>query len=390
MQNNKLIEIFFTALKLGVLSFGGPIAHLGYFHEEYVKRKKWLDEKRYADIVALCNFLPGPSSSQVGLSIGYIRGGMLGSFFSWLGFTLPTFIGLVLFGLLIQSSTSRNYNWVHGLKIVAVSVVAHAVYNMFKNLVKDKFQKMIFLLSTCFVLIFPNSIGQLSVLVLSGFIGYIVYKNEDQESKTPVYNSFNKKWGIVSFILFLFLLIGLPFLNKYVHNSYTNIANVFYRTGSFVFGGGHVVLPLLQTEFTGKGLLSTNEFLAGYGVTQAMPGPIFTFSAYIGTLLNGIKGAVTATLFMFLPSFLLVFSALPYWENLRGHSIFRAALKGVNASVVGILFAAFYNPIFTSSILSSVDFVIAVFGFMLLEVWKLASWKVVCVVGILGWLSTYL
>ena len=378
-----LIEILLVSTKLGLTSFGGPIAHLGYFHEEYIRRKKWMDEKSYADLVALCQFLPGPASSQVGIGIGVMRAGVLGGIVSFIGFTLPSVLILVLFALLLQKLNINDSGWIHGLKIVAVAVVAHAILGMAQKLTPDLNRKSIALFSLVGTLLWQTAFTQILIIFLSAIIGFLLYKDH-QVSEQPKLNfPISKGFAIGSFILFFSLSFLLPILRESSSWNWIAMFDSFYRSGSLVFGGGHVVLPLLEREFVPTGWLDKETFLAGYGATQAVPGPLFTFAAYMGTIMYGWKGGFIATIAIFLPAFLLIFGALPFWHSLRSNSKFKGALMGVNAAVVGILIAAFYQPIWTSSILTSLDFAFAAILFSMLVYWKFPPWVIV-IIGAIG------
>ncbi|WP_100405536.1 chromate transporter [Bacillus solitudinis] len=379
-----LLEIFIVSTRLGFTSFGGPIAHLGYFHEEYVRRRQWMDEKSYADLVALCQFLPGPASSQVGIGIGVMRAGVFGGVVSFLGFTLPSIIALIIFALLLNSFGFTDAGWIHGLKIVAVVVVAHAILGMAKNLTPDVKRKTIALFAVVITLVWQTAFTQVSVILLAGFVGFLLYQTHTIEKPSEeIQFPISHRFAIISIILFFGLLIALPILREATNLSWIAMFDSFYRSGSLVFGGGHVVLPLLEREFVPTGWLSEEEFLAGYGAAQAVPGPLFTFAAYIGAVINGWKGGLLATVAIFLPAFLLILGTLPFWNSLRRNPKIKGALMGVNAAVVGILIAALYHPIWTSSILSALDFALAAILFSMLVFWKLPPWMIV-VTGALG------
>lgn len=380
---NSLLEILLVSTRLGLTSFGGPIAHLGYFHEEYIRRRKWMDEKSYADLVALCQFLPGPASSQVGIGIGVMRAGLLGGILAFIGFTLPSVIALILFALLIEGLNIGDASWIHGLKIVAVVIVAHAILGMAQKLTPDLPRKSIALLALIGTLLWQTAFIQIGVIILAGFVGYILYKNQSYNDEVQLGFPLSKKLGIICLSLFFGLLIILPTLREITTLSWLAMFDSFYRSGSLVFGGGHVVLPLLQREFVPTGWLTQDSFLAGYGVTQAVPGPLFTFAAYIGAVINGWKGGVIATVAIFLPAFLLILGTLPFWDKLRRNPKIKGALIGVNAAVVGILISAFYDPIWTSAILKPVDFAFSAVLFSMLVYWKLPPWIVV-VAGAFG------
>jgi chromate transporter len=385
-ENNSLMEILASSSKLGLTSFGGPIAHLGYFKKEYVDRRKWINDETYADIIALCQFLPGPASSQVGISIGIIRGGVLGGIISWLGFTLPSVIMLALFALAYQKFNISNSGIVHGLKITAVAVVAQAILGMGKKLTPDKQRITIAIISAAATLAIPSVFGQIAIIILAGILGVLLYKNENLPSISPISINISKKAGILAWVLFFGLIIALPLLRQQFQNSLFNIFDIFYRVGSLVFGGGHVVLPLIEREVVPSGLITAEQFIAGYAAAQAVPGPLFTLASYIGTMINGLSGMITATVAMFLPSFLLVIGSLPFLNEIRKHPKFQSALVGINAAVVGILLAAFFNPVWISSIKTNYDFIAATALFGLLEFWKLAPWKVVIIGALSGFI----
>ncbi|MCF2650662.1 chromate efflux transporter [Niallia circulans] len=383
-KSKTFLEILLISTKLGFTSFGGPVAHLGYFHNEYVRRRKWLDEKSYADLVALCQFLPGPASSQVGIGIGILRGGLLGGIISFLGFTLPSVIALMIFASVIEVLDIENAGWIHGLKIVAVAIVAHAILGMAKNLTPDLKRKTIALFALVLTLLWQSVFSQVGVIIFSALIGYFLYKQQTmQQVQEEVTFPISKRVASVSLLLFFALLFLLPVIRELFTYPWIAMFDSFYRSGSLVFGGGHVVLPLLEREFVLGGWLSEEAFLAGYGATQAVPGPLFTFAAYIGTVLNGWGGGLLATFAIFLPAFLLVVGTLPFWNSFRKNTKIQGALMGVNAAVVGILISAFYHPIWTSSVLQASDFAFAAILFSMLVYWKLPSWIIV-ITGVVG------
>jgi chromate transporter len=378
-----LLEILLISTRLGLTSFGGPIAHLGYFHEEYVRKRKWMDEKSYADLVALCQFLPGPASSQVGIGIGVMRGGVLGGIISFIGFTLPSVIALILFALVLDGFDVGDVSWIHGLKIVAVAVVAHAILGMAEKLTPDLKRKTIALFALVVTLLWQTAFSQVGVILVAGIIGFLIYRQqadqEDTEFKFPVSRTF----AVICLTLFFGLLILLPILREATSISWIALFDSFYRSGSLVFGGGHVVLPLLEREFVPTDWISEEAFLAGYGAAQAVPGPLFTFAAYLGAVMNGWQGGLLATFAIFLPAFLLILGTLPFWNMLRRNPKIKGALMGVNAAVVGILISAFYNPIWTSTIIKPLDFAFAAVLFSMLVYWKLPPWVIV-VTGVIG------
>ncbi|KFN02525.1 chromate transporter [Bacillus clarus] len=380
MKTNKysfrsLLEIFLVSCQLGLTSFGGPVAHLAYFHHEYVQKRKWMDERSYGDLVALCQFLPGPASSQVGMGIGLLRGGLLGAIISWIGFTLPSVFVLVLFASFLNHFQIGSTGWIHGLKLVAVSIVAHAIWGMAQKLTPDRNRATIAILTAAIVLLWPSSWTQVILIAFSGFIGWCLYRNHTIPPTHKIRVPISRITAISCLILFFLLLFFFPMLRPYSH--FISLFDSFYRSGALVFGGGHVVLPLLENEFVLNGMMTKEQFLAGYGLTQAVPGPLFTFASYIGAVLNGTTGATIATIAIFLPAFLLVVGVLPFWDSVRRIPYIQGALLGINAAVVGILLAAFYNPIWTSTIINPIDFVIASLLFCLLAFWKAPPWIIV-------------
>ncbi|WP_057765131.1 chromate transporter [Cytobacillus praedii] len=383
---SKLIEILIISTRLGFTSFGGPIAHLGYFHEEYIRKRKWMDEKSYADLVALCQFLPGPASSQVGIGIGVMRAGVLGGIVSFLGFTLPSVIALILFALFLQTFDVSEAGWIHGLKIVAVVVVAHAILGMGQKLTPDLSRKAIALFALVASLLWQTAFTQVGIIVLSALIGYFLYKQNHESHTVKTHFPLSRRLGIGCLLLFFSLLIILPFLREFTSSYWIAMFDSFYRSGSLVFGGGHVVLPLLEREFVPSGWISEESFLAGYGAAQAVPGPLFTFAAYLGAVMDGWKGGIIASVAIFLPAFLLILGTLPFWDMLRQNPKIKGALMGVNAAVVGILIAALYYPIWTSSIVSPVDFAFAGILYSMLVFWKLPSWIIVAAGAFGGWI----
>ena len=389
-QVRRLLEILLVALRLGLTSFGGPVAHIGYFRDEYVARRKWLDERTYADLVALCQFLPGPASSQVGIAVGITRGGILGGVVAWVGFTLPSAVALIFFGYgVTEFDELVTGDWLRGLKIVAVAVVALAVWGMAKTLTPDRSRATIAVLAVIAMLFWQNALGQVAVIVVAGVVGWRLLG--DQTGFTGLTGQEIKigRWlGIGGLAAFFVLLIALPLARQVVTSDWLDLFDSFYRSGSLVFGGGHVVLPLLQAEVVAPGWVTNDQFIAGYGAAQAVPGPLFTFSAYLGTVMDGSPGGWTGGFFalgaIFLPSFLLVVGVLPFWNSLRSVASFRAALMGINAAVVGLLVAALYDPVWTSAIQSPRDFALGVAAFGLLAFWKWPPWLVVLLAAGVG------
>ena len=386
---SSLLEVLWVATRLGLTSFGGPIAHLGYFHEEYVKRKKWVDEQSYADLVALCQFLPGPASSQVGIAIGIARAGLLGGVAAWLGFTLPSALGLIAFAFGIGAfADSADTAWLHGLKVVAVAVVAQAVWGMARSLCPDRERATLAVLATIVTLAWPSAVGQVLSILIAGFIGLVLFPGTEMTPTSHMRFPIRKRLGVAAWIVFFVLLLALPILRQIAHGHGLEVFDSFFRVGSLVFGGGHVVLPLLQAEVVGPGWVTNEQFVAGYGAAQAVPGPLFTFSAYLGAVMKsapkGWAGAILALVAIFLPSFLLIVGSLPFWDFLRSKSSFQSALRGINAAVVGLLVAALYKPVWTSAIHTPADFGLGLLAVGLLAFWKWPPWLVVVLTALGG------
>lgn len=378
-----LLTIFAVALRLGLTSFGGPIAHIGFFRQEYVENRKWLTERRFSDLVALCHFLPGPTSSQVGIAVGITRGGLLGGLLAWIAFTLPSAAVLIAFGFgVAEFDTLLEDDWLRGLKIAAVAVVAQALWGMGTSLAPDKARASVAVAAAIAILLSPFIFSIVAVIVAAGAYGWWRFQNyvDETDTDTATYSIW-KPLAIGCAVLFALILVGLPILRQIVDYDVLDIFDSFFRSGSLVFGGGHVVLPTLESEVVENGWVTTEQFIAGYGASQAIPGPLFTFSAYLGTVMDigpgGIGGALIALIAIFLPSFLLVIAILPFWHRLSEAKRFRAALVGINAAVVGILAAAFFDPVWTSSVKEPADFALAAAAFALLMFWKLPSWLVV-------------
>lgn len=384
----KYIHIFCVALKLGVISFGGPTAHLGYFYDTYVKKKQWLNEQEYSNLVALCQFLPGPASSQVGIGIGTIKGGLLGGIISFIGFTMPSVIILMSFSLFFTDGHT-GFSWIQGLKLVAIAIVAQAIIGMAKKLTNSKATIALALFTLILTLLIEHIYIQVISLLFAGIYGVIFLRNKSNDQQ--MYNKLfylPKRVGYLSLLLFLILLFLLPIIRTFTNNVWISMFDSFYRAGSFVFGGGHVVLPLLKSEFVPQGLISSEQFLTGYGATQAVPGPLFTFASFIGSEIAGIGGGIVATIAIFLPAFLLLFGVLPFWDNFKNNSYAIGFLKGISAGVVGILISAFYNPIWKTTIQSELDFALASIMFALLMHYNWPSWSIV-LLGLLFGIAFY-
>jgi chromate transporter len=386
-------EVFRAFLKLGLTSFGGPIAHLGYFRDELVVRRKWIDEAGYVDLVALCQFLPGPASSQVGFSLGVLRGGGLrGGLAAWLAFTMPSALLLLACALGAAAFTGPlAEGLLHGLKLVAVAVVAQAVWGMTRTLTPDRARAMIALAAIAIVVIVEGSFGQIAAIALGAVAGLLVCRGDEAAISGRLRFPVSRRGGTAALLLFAALFL-IPLALSGAGHALALFA-AFYRSGALVFGGGHVVLPLLQAEVVAPGWVTNDAFLAGYGLAQAIPGPLFTFAAYLGAVMgpapNGVAGAAIALVALFLPGLLLVYGMLPFWDELRAREAARAAMRGANAAVVGILGLALYNPIWTSAVRTRLDFALAVGGFLLLTVWKAPPWIVVILLAAAGALSAF-
>lgn len=383
-------SIFRIFLQLGLTSFGGPIAHLGYYRNEFVLRRGWLDEARYGDLVALCQFLPGPASSQVGFSLGVLRGGGLaGGLAAWLGFTLPSALLMLAFALgAAQFAGPSAAGIVHGLKLVAVAVVAQAVWGMARTLTPDRRRIIIALAAIAIVVLADGPAGQLAAIVVGALAGYLLCRGPVAQPDAQLAMPVSRRAGCVALVLFALLLLGLPLLAALAAYRPLILFDAFYRSGALVFGGGHVVLPLLQAETVATGWVSNQAFLAGYGLAQALPGPVFAFAAFLGAqagmTAGASAGAAIAMLALFLPGLLLVYGTLPFWDSFRRHAAARHAMMGANAAVVGILAAALYHPVWSGAVFDIRDAAIALGGFMLLTVWKAPSWIVVILLAVLG------
>jgi chromate transporter len=395
-QSGSALEVFAVFARLGLTSFGGPIAHLGYFRDEVVVRRKWLNEKTYADLVALSQFLPGPASSKVGIAIGLSRASYAGAFAAWAGFTLPSAIALVLFSFGAAAiSDTLGSGWLHGLKVAAVAIVAQAVLGMMRSLAPDRQRASVAVAAAAIVLAFPSAWGQVSAILLGGVAGLSLMRSTAPADHVALPHAVSRRAAISAIALFFVILFGLPVLAASIPNQGLRLFDAFYRAGSLVFGGGHVVLPLLQASVVPPGWVTNDVFLAGYGAAQALPGPLFTFSAYLGAAMklppNGWAGAILCLVAMFLPSFLLVIGPLPFWDELRSHPRAQSTLRGVNAAVVGLLLAALYNPVWTAGITNAGDFVLAATAFLLLFMWQAPPWLVVilCAAGGAGLAAFY-
>jgi chromate transporter len=381
-KTRPVLEVLLVFLRLGVTSFGGPIAHLGYFRAELVARRKWLDEASYADIVALCQLLPGPASSQVGMLLGMLRAGLPGALAAWLGFTLPSALAMIAFAYGVgRLGDVSHVAWLHGLMIVAVAVVAQAVWGMARTLCPDRERATLAVAAALVTLAVPSAIGQIGAILGGGIIGWRLLAGTSTAAAMPLALHVSRRAAILSLILFVGLLVVLPLAAAVTSSHMIALVSSFYRAGALVFGGGHVVLPLLQQAVVPQGWVADATFLAGYGAAQAVPGPLFTFAAYLGAVMgpapSGWVGGLVCLGAIFLPSFLVVIGLLPFWDGLRRQASVQSALKGINAAVVGILLGALYTPVWTSAIFTPADFGLGVLAFLLLVFWKTPPWLVV-------------
>ncbi|MBN8978645.1 MAG: chromate efflux transporter [Rhizobiales bacterium] len=376
------MEVLRAFLKFGLTSFGGPIAHIGYFRNEFVLRRKWIDEHAYADLVGLCQFLPGPASSQVRFSIGLLRAGYLGALAAWVGFTLPSAMALVLFAYGASTLNGPIGNGLlHGLKLTAVAIVAQAVWGMARNLCPDRERASIAAPAALILLLSTSSIAQIGAIAIGALAGLWLCRSDAPAPSGQVKMPVSRTAGLVALSGFVVLLLGLPALRELTGSSGVALFDAFYRSGALVFGGGHVVLPLLREAFVTPGWLSDNAFLAGYGAAQAVPGPLFSFAAYLGTVVtpspHGLAGACLGLVGIFLPGMLVLLGVLPFWDSFRTRASAQAMMRGINAAVVGLLGAALYDPVWTSTVHTSADFGVALVGFVLLTAWRAPPWIVV-------------
>ncbi|WP_175720595.1 chromate efflux transporter [Burkholderia anthina] len=384
--------VFVAFLRLGLTSFGGPVAHLGYFRDAFVTRRGWLTERAYADLVGLCQFLPGPASSQVGMAIGLSRAGYAGMFAAWLGFTLPSALLMMLFAFGVHATGMPvAAGALHGLRIVSVAVIAQAVWGMARTLCPDARRVTLMAAAACIALLVPAAWLQVAVIVAAGAAGLVLLPQPERGAHDPLPLHVSHRAGVLWLVLFAALLVVLPFAARALDSHTLAVVDAFFRTGALVFGGGHVVLPLLQAAVVTPGWVGDSAFLAGYGAAQAVPGPLFTFSAFLGASLrdapNGWLGAAIALVSIFAPSFLLVAGTAPFWERLRRSTRMQAALAGVNAAVVGLLVAALYHPVWSDTIVAPRDFAAALVAFVALVFWRVPPWAVVIASAALGWAS---
>ena len=394
-RTNQLAHVFGAFLKLGLISFGGPVAHLGYLRAEFVSKRRWLDDGAYSDVVAICQFLPGPTSSQVVFALGMRRAGWLGGLLASLGFTLPSAVLMIAFAYGVAGlGALAGAGWLHGLKLAAVAVVAQAVWGMGRALCPDRTRLTIAVGATTLLLVYPGALAQVGVILGGGVIGWWLYRRTVPHTERPAPADGRHHLlpgGLL--VMFLLLLVLLPILASTTGRRDLAVLDSFYRAGALVFGGGHVILPLLRAEVVPRGWVADNTFLAGYGAAQALPGPLFTFAGYLGTALHGGPnawvGGVGCLFAIFLPAWLLIAGALPFWHQLRAKAWTQAALRGANAAVVGVLLAALYHPVWTEGVQNSRDAATAVLAFGLLHWWKVPPWLVVLVAAATGqWVLT--
>tara|TARA_X000000368_G_C23019360_1_gene707263 strand:+ start:38 stop:1252 length:1215 start_codon:yes stop_codon:yes gene_type:complete len=384
--------IFCEFLILGLTSFGGPVAHIAYFRDNFVIKKKWFDEKTYIDIVSFSNFLPGPSSSQVGMCIGYLKNGIVGSFFAWLGFTLPSAVIMILFAYGYSYFDEYiSLGFLNGIKAVVVIIVLQAIIGMSRQYLNDTKKILIALFSSVILVLFDLYSYQFLLLSLAAVIGLVVFNDQKKIKPGKIKIEYS---SIIFILVFLILFISLPIISSFYEIRLIEISDKFFRTGSLVFGGGHVVLPLLKNEILNFNLIEEETFIFGYGLAQAIPGPLFTFSAFLGSSLNieigKLASGILCLLMIFLPSFLMVLGVMPYWNYLRSIKNVRSGLIGVNACVVGLLIAAFYNPIFISTFSESNNYILVLLGGIIIFVFKLPQWLSVLTIGMFGFILNYL
>ena len=386
-QTGSAAEVFLAFLKLGLTSFGGPIAHLGYFREELVVRRRWLNDHDYADLVALCQFLPGPASSQVGFALGLIRAGWAGALAAFVAFTLPSAVILLIFAataVAIKGPLATGA--LHGLKIVAVAIIAQAVVGMARQLCPDKTRAAIAVLAVAMLAFLPGVAGMIGAIAIGAIAGLMFCHDTPRPLGGGMTQPVSPQGGVIALCIFAGLLIFLPLLAQY--SEIAAVIDGFYRTGALVFGGGHVALPLLDAQMVQTGWVTPDDFVAGYGMAQAVPGPLFSFAAYLGAVMalppNGVAGAGLALLAIFLPGFLLLIGVLPFWGRFRMAVWAQSLMQGANAAVVGVLGAALYSPVFTVAIHDMRELTVALAGFVALTVWRIAPIAVVIFSALAG------
>ncbi len=386
------LEVLLIFLRLGCTSFGGPVAHIGYFRAEFVQRRHWVTEGSFADLVALCQFMPGPASSQLGMSLGLLRAGPLGMVAAWIGFTLPSALVMLAFAYGVEAlGDVSNAAWLKGLKLVAVAVVAQAVWGMAQSLAPDRPRATLAVAAALIALALPSSLGQIAAIVVGAVVGLALLPKPAggrAAEHVPLGLRLHRGVAVGAIVMFFVLLLLLPPVAASIDNQALRLFDAFYRAGALVFGGGHVVLPLLQAAVVPSGWVTNDAFLAGYGAAQAMPGPLFTFAAYLGAVMipppNGALGALIAIVAIFAPSFLLATGLLPFWDTLRQRQGMQAMLRGVNAAVVGVLLAALYTPVWTAGVHTPAGFGIALSAFLALTMWAIPPWIVVIAGGVVA------
>jgi chromate transporter len=389
-MRHSLIEIAGAFLKLGCISFGGPVAHLGYFRQEFVERRRWVNDATFGDIVALCQFLPGPASSQTVFALGMQRGGLMGAVVASVCFTTPSAVLMILFAYGVTAiGDLRNAGWLHGLKLAAVAVVAQAVWNMGRTLCPDRPRITLALAAAAVLLLVPGALAQVAVIAAGGLTGWMIFRHEISiQGDPPARLARHHWWAAVTLIACGAMLLILPAIAAALDQRELRVFDSFYRAGSLVFGGGHVVLPLLRAEVVPPGWIGDDAFLAGYGAAQALPGPLFTFAAYLGTIIEGGErawgGGLMCLFAIFLPAWLLIGGALPFWQLLRNKAWTQAALRGANAAVVGVLLAALYNPVAREAVTGARDIALVIAAFAALEVWRVPPWLAVIVAAAIG------
>ena len=381
------VEVFLAAGRLGLTSFGGPIAHIGYFRTEYVGRRRWLSEREFTDLVGLCQLLPGPASSQLGIAIGMLRAGIPGGVAAWLAFTAPSAVVMIALAGVFRTQDVAGAGWVQGLKLVAVAVVAHAVYSMWRTLVTDWRRRGLAVLAALVVLLLATPVAQVAVIAGGAAAGRLLLSAPEATGRRALEFGVRRRTGVAALLLFAVLLLGLPLARQATEAHTVALTESMYRSGALVFGGGHVVLPLLESQVVPPGWVSEEDFLAGYGAAQAVPGPLFTFAGYLGAVEtpspNGVAGGTIALLAIFLPAFLLVIGTLPFWSDLRRRTSFLTALAGINAAVVGLLLAALYRPVFTSAVDGPLDLAVAL-GALAALLLRASPWTVVLACVVVG------
>ncbi|MFO7571093.1 MAG: chromate efflux transporter [Gaiellaceae bacterium] len=379
-RGGSVLQVFTAAGKLGLTSFGGPIAHIGYFRDEYVRRRRWLSDDEFADLVGLTQFLPGPASSQLGIAIGMQRAGLLGGLAAWLAFTAPSAVAMIALASVFRTHDVADAGWVLGLKLAAVAVVAHAVVTMWRSLVTDWRRRALAVAAAVTVLLWTIPFAQVVVIAVGGILGWRLLSAPEIGERRALHFGVTRRVGAIALAVFAALLLVLPIAGRATESHPVALTDAFYRSGALVFGGGHVVLPLLESRVVGPGWVSEEDFLAGYGAAQAVPGPLFTFAGYLGAVgepsPNGVTGGTIALVAIFLPAFLLVIGAVPFWSELRRRPVFLTALAGINAAVVGLLLAALYRPVFISAVGDAADLGVALAGFGAL-VLRAPPWAVV-------------